>query len=376
MRILHVVATGQRRGAEIFTADLVGALDGAGVEQQVAVLRSGDGVAVDYRAPTIGLGAEGRGLPGMRVGLGPAQRLRRLLRDWDADVVQAHGGEALKYSVLAAARCRARVVYRRIGSSPDWIAQGPRRIAYGRLMRRTARVITVAEAVREETLAVFRLPAPQVVTIPNGIDPRRLVAARSRDAVRQALGIPAEAEVVLSLGALTWEKDPLGQIGITAGILAEWPSAWHVVVGDGPLRGQVEAAVARVGPAGDRILLVGAQADVGEFLEASDLLLFASHSGGMEGMPATVIEAGMVGLPVAGFAVAGVSEVVESGTTGLLSRPGDVVQLRAHVVSLLADGRRRQEMSAAARRRCRDRFDIRAVAPQYLDVYRSVRAAA
>jgi glycosyltransferase involved in cell wall biosynthesis len=376
MRILHVVATGQRRGAEVFTADLVGALDDAGVEQQVAVLRSGDGVAVDYRAPTIRLGVEGRGLPGMRVALGPAQRLRRLLLDWNADVVQAHGGEALKYSVLAAARCRARVVYRRIGSTPDWIAQGPRRVAYGRLMRRTARVITVAEAVREETLAVFRLPAPQVVTIPNGIDPRRLVPARSRAAVRQALGIPADAQVVLSLGALTWEKDPLAQVGITADILAERPPAWHLIVGDGPLRGQVEAAVDRARPAGDRIVLVGARADVGDVLAASDLLLFASRPGGMEGMPATVIEAGMAGLPVAGFAVAGVSEVVESGSTGLLARPGDAAQLRAHVLTLLADGRRRQQMGAAARRRCRDRFDIRAVAPRYLDVYRSVRTAA
>jgi glycosyltransferase involved in cell wall biosynthesis len=68
--------------------------------------------------------------------------------------------------------------------------------------------------------------------------------------------------------------------------------------------------------------------------------------------------------------------VVDSGATGLLARPGDVAPLRAHVLSLLVDGRRRQEMSAAARRRCRDRFDIRAVAPQYLDVYRSVRTAA
>src|SRR4029453_9514146 len=137
--------------------------------------------------------------------------------------------------------------------------------------------------------------------------------------------------------------------------------AWHLIVGDGPLRGRVEAAVDRARPAGDRILLVGARADVGNVLAASDLLLFASRPGGMEGMPATVIEAGMVGLPVAGFAVAGVSEVVDSGAPGLLARPGDVPQLRAHVFALLVDGRRRQEMSAAARRRCRDRFDIRAV---------------
>jgi len=102
------------------------------------------------------------------------------------------------------------------------------------------------------------------------------------------------------------------------------------------------------------------------------VLLFASCS---EGMPATVIEAGMVGLPVAGYAVAGVSEVVESGMTGLLAPAGDTRLLRSHVVALLADGERRRLMSAAARERCHARFDIGAVAPRYLDLYRTLTVA-
>jgi glycosyltransferase involved in cell wall biosynthesis len=373
MRVLHVVATGGRRGAEIFTADLVGALDDAGVAQRVAVLRGAGGLAVSYRAPTTVLGADSSAvLPGTGMSLAGIRALRRQVRDWDPDVVQAHGGEALKYSVVAAMGARSRVVYRRIGSTPRSIARGPRRSAYGRLMRRADRVIAVAEAVRQETLAVFRLPAPRVVTIPNGVDARRLAASRDRAALREALGIPADAEVVLSLGALTWEKDPLVHVRIAAGVMAERARAWHLMVGNGPLRGEVQAAVAGAGAA-DRTRLLAARDDVGDLLAASDVLLFASCS---EGMPATVIEAGMVGLPVAGYAVAGVSEVVESGATGLLALPGDVERLRAHVVELLADAGRRRAMSAAARDRCLARFDIGAVAPRYLDLYQAVTVAA
>jgi glycosyltransferase involved in cell wall biosynthesis len=372
LRVLHVVATGQRRGAEICTADLVGALDRWRVDQRVAVLRDADGPAIRYGAPTTALGADGWMLPGLRMGLGGLRMLRRTIDDWKPDIVQAHGGEALKYTILGEDRRRSRVVYRKIGSTPDSIARGPRRSFYGRLMRRAGRVVAVAEAVREETLRVFRLPGAQVVTIPNAVDSERLVANRDRAASRRALGIPAEAEVVLSLGALTWEKDPVGHVEVAAEVLAARPRAWHVIVGDGALRGEVEAAVGRHGNGG-RTRLLGARDDVSDLLGASDVLLFASCS---EGMPATVIEAGIAGRPVAGYAVAGVAEVVESGVTGLLAQPGDLRRLGAHVLALLADAERRQAMGAAARERCRARFDIKAVAPRYLELYQALKAAA
>jgi glycosyltransferase involved in cell wall biosynthesis len=372
LRVLHVVATGQRRGAEIFTADLVGALNQSQVAQRVTVLRDAGGPAIGYGAPTTALMADARTLPGLKVGLGGLRMLRRTIDQWKPDIVQAHGGEALRYAILGEDRRRSRVVYRKIGSTPDWIARGPRRSVYGCLMRRAARVVAVAEAVREETLRVFRLPDAQVVTIPNAVDSRRLAATADRAAVRRALGIPAEAEVVLSLGALTWEKDPVAHVDVASEVLAARPGAWHLIVGDGTLRGEVEAAVGRR-DTGGRTRLLGARDDVPDLLAASDVLLFASRS---EGMPAAVIEAGIAGLPVAGYAVAGVAEVVQSGVTGLLARPGDQRRLGAHVLGLLADAERRQAMGDAARERCRARFDIGAVAPRYLDLYRALKAVA
>src|SRR5215216_4804465 len=195
MRVLHVLATGQRRGAEVFAADLVAALAGPDVDQQVAVLHGVPPWAVGFAAPTTALG----GRPG-RLHPGAVWRLRRLLRDWRPDVVQAHGR-------------RPPIVYRRIGSV-SWLSSRPRRVLYGRLVRRAARVVAVAESVRRETLAAFRLPEARVVTIPNGADPRRLAPGRGRDAIRAALGIPREAAVVLSLGALTWGRARPGPLKV------------------------------------------------------------------------------------------------------------------------------------------------------------------
>lgn len=373
MRLLHVVASGQRRGAEVFASDLVGALGGAGVSQWIAVLRGP--MLIDYRTEVAMLRGGGRMVPGLRVSLPAVGALRELIGDWRPDVIQAHGGEPFKYSVLATGR-RTPVVYRRIGQAPPWLTRGPRRVAHTGLMRRAAGVVAVAEAVRRETVELFRLPPKQVVTIPNGVDPRRIEPSGGREAARRTLGIPPGATVVLSLGALTWEKDPLAQLEVVGRVLRERLATFHVIAGDGPLRGAVEEGIRRHG-LDDRVLLLGARADVADLLAASDVLLFTSRDDGMEGMPAVLIEAGMAGLPVVAYAVAGVTEVIAHRTTGLLTRPGDLEGLTDCMRDLLEDAGTRRDLGEAARRRCLSRFDISAVAPRYLDLYEGlIRSAA
>jgi glycosyltransferase involved in cell wall biosynthesis len=362
VRILHLIATGQRRGAEVFASDLVAALDEPGLRQRVAVLHGDPPWPVDFGAPVTALGA--RPLP---LHPGALRALRRLLLDWGPDLVQAHGGQPLKYAVLAAPR-RPPIVYRRIGSLAGWLSSRPRRALYGRLVRRAAAVVAVAESVRRETVDAFRLPPERVVTIPNGVDPGRLRPARGRAATREALGVPAEATVVLSLGALSWEKDPLGQLAVTAPLLRGRPGTVHLFAGDGPLRAELEAAARGAGLDG-RALVLGSRADVGDVLAASDLVLFGSRT---EGMPASVIEAGVAGLPVAGVALDGIPEVVEDGVTGLLVPPGDHDGLRAAVGRLLANGPLRAAMGAAARARCLERYGIEAIADSYRAVYRGL----
>jgi glycosyltransferase involved in cell wall biosynthesis len=352
----------------MFASDLVAALDRLGVEQAVAVLRAGP-PAVPFEVPVTMLGADGRPLPGLRMRLGAVRALRALVRERRPDLVQAHGGEPLKYGLAAAG---APVVYRRIGSSAGWLSSSPRRLVYGRLIRRAARVVAVSSETARETAAAFRLPPAQVVTIPNGVDLRRLEPRRGRAATRAALGVPPDAAAILSLGALTWEKDPVGHLETSAPLLARHPGAVHVFAGDGPLRAELAAAADRLGVA-ERVRLLGSRDDVADLLAASDVLLFASRT---EGMPASVIEAGVAGVPVAGTALAGVPEVVVDGETGLLAAPGDRDGLRAALERLLGDERLRAAMRQAASARCRERFGIDAIAGAYLALYEELAGAA
>ena len=117
--------------------------------------------------------------------------------------------------------------------------------------------------------------------------------------------------------------------------------------------------------------VLGAREDVGELLAISDVLLLASRS---EGMPGCLIEAGMAGVPVAAYAVAGVPEVVRDGVTGFMVERGDAQSLADRVVTLLSDPVLRAKLGAEARTRCVGLFDISIVAPTYLALYEEVAA--
>ena len=116
----------------------------------------------------------------------------------------------------------------------------------------------------------------------------------------------------------------------------------------------------------DRVRLLGVREDVGDLLAASDVLLLSSR---IEGLPGCIVEAGMLGVPAAAFAVAGVPEVVSEGETGLLAEPGDVDGLAEHLRTLIDDGALRERLGGAARDLCHSRFEIGRIAPQYLDAY-------
>ena len=365
MRVLHVTASQQLRGAEVFAGDLMSALRDRGVEQRVAALWRGDPQVRFPATPTV-LSSRSHGDAWLNPRL--SSSLRQLLTAWEPDVIQLHGGDTLGCALPLLVSRHPAIVYRRIGCAPLSLRRHVKRTLFGAAMRRVDRVIAVAEAVQDELLGLFRFPAERVVMIPNGIDPARIKPTRDRLETRELLRIPADATVILSLGALAWEKDPSAHLRQAVHAIRRDPTVYHLFVGDGPMRPQVERSIVAAGIE-ERVLVLGARRDVADLLDASDVLMFASRRGGMEGMPASLIEAGMRGLAVAGFDVAGASEVVIDGATGYLVPWGDEESLRARLRTLIEQPKRRREMGRAARDRCRALFSIEPIADRYLSVY-------
>lgn len=369
MRILHVVATGQRRGAEMFASDLVRALArDHDLDQEVALLRGPWPAEVTFEAKVRSMRGSGTRIPGFRMDVATLSNLRAAAARFHPQVLHAHGGEAFKYSVFATAGRGTPIVYRRIGSAAPHATTGLRRRVHTALLRRSDRVVAVAEAIRRETVETFRIDADQVITIPRGVDPDRLRPERSRDIVREELGIPPSAPTLICVGALSPEKDPLAHLDICQELTRSFPDLAYLFAGDGPLRVDLEEAVRARGLEA-RVRVLGVRTDIGDLLGASDILVLASL---VEGMPGCVIEAGMIGVPVVALRVAGVPEVLADGVTGYILEPGDHAGLAERASQLLHDASRRQAMGRAAADRCLATFDIEGIANRYVDVYTQV----
>jgi glycosyltransferase involved in cell wall biosynthesis len=370
-RLLHVITSGDRRGGDVFASDLATVLCELGFEQRVAALRPPRSTPIEYPIRVDVLSSGRIDIPALNMNAGVVRALRTITRSWQPDVIQAHGGEPYKYALASSPRRTPPIVYRRIGGAPRWLMRGPRRRVHGQLMRRATRIVAVADAVRAETILLFGVDPRQVVTVPNAVDTHRSRPSMDREEIRKVLDVPDEAIVLLSLGSLSWEKDPLAQLEIALRVMEQHPEVMHIFVGDGPLRPEIERVIEERHLFG-RSRVIGPRSDVANILSASDVLLFTSQAGSMEGMPATIIEAGMAGIPAVAYSVAGVPEVIQDGVTGLLAPPGDVDMVTGQVVGLVSNPERRRRLGQGAREAYLRSFDIRVVAPRYAEIYEEV----
>ena len=214
-----------------------------------------------------------------------------------------------------------------------------------RLSNRLADRVTVnARAVgafveREEGCAPGKM-----VVIPNGVDFSRFQPPS--DATKEALGLSPRDRVVVTVGRLTWKKAPDCLLAAAQLILQEEPEARFLIVGDGPLRSQVEKQAEELGIRA-RCTFAGTVSDVLPFLRASDVFVLSSV---IEGMANALLEALACGTPAVVTDAGGNGEVVQDGKTGFVVPRNDPQRLAEETLRLLAgagaggtDGRGRHE---------------------------------
>lgn len=203
-------------------------------------------------------------------------------------------------------------------------------------------------------------PARGAIAIGNGVDPVRFRPVRDeadradRAALRAALGAPEDAVVLVIVSRLVAHK---GHAELFAA--AERLPGTHVwVVGErlpSDHGDHIDPLIARARSSlGPRLALLGARSDVERVLRAADLFVLPSR---FEGMPRTVAEAMMSGLPVVATAIRGTREQVVEGETGHLVPVGDADALTRALAPLVADSGLRARYGASARKRAETLFD-------------------
>ncbi len=233
------------------------------------------------------------------------------------------------------------------------------------LARHTDRLISVGTRVRDDLLAAGVGCRGQYVVVPPGTS---LGPLPGRIQARQALGVPPAAPVVAYVGRLTRIKRPDRLLAVAREVTRAVPGTQVLVCGHGDLATDIESAACNGGGA---IKVLGWRADVETIYAAADLVLLTSDN---EGMPLSLIEAALAGVPVVATDVGSVAEVVQHEATGLLVGTSNAALTQA-VTRLLADPQLRRRMGAHARTWARAQFRPERLVSDVERIYESIAFA-
>jgi L-malate glycosyltransferase len=297
-------------------------------------------------------------------------KMAEVSRDHQLDVLHVHyavphaTAAILARSMLPSAQ-QPRVVTTLHGTDTTLLGRDP---GYGPAIRHALAasdaVTTVSEWLRQETRRLLAVDRP-IDVIHNFFAPRS--PARSRDAVRQELGLEGEA-MVLHLSNLR----PLKRVDLLLETLARVRprTSFKLVILAGADFSPYATQVRELGLE-DRVIVRERVGGVEDYLQAADLGLYTSDT---ESFCLSILEGMCFGCPSVSTRVGGIPEVVDDGISGLLVAPRDVDGLSRAVERLIGDPAARAAMGRAAREAARERFSADRIVPRYVELYRRVCA--
>ena len=364
-RILRIVTRLNTGGPARYLTTLTQALDPVRYEQRLAAGREGPGEG-SMRSFVEAQGVRLAMVPEM-VGtthLGPADvlavaRVRRLIRDFQPDIVETHTSKAGIVGRLAARLEGSPVVLHvyhghvldghYYGAIKTWMARNAERV----LACNSDRLVAVSARVKDD-LVKYKVASPDHISIVEpGLDLAPLLSCRQeRGALRRELGLDPAVPLVGIVGRLTPIKNHRLFLDATVAVLAVRPDVHFLVVGDGEIGPAIRALAHKLGVM-TRVTFTGWRIDLPRVYADLDVLVSCSSN---EGTPFTIIEAMAAGCPVVATRVGGVPDLLDDQATGLLVPPAQAEPLVAAILRLLEDRDLARGLARSAAARAEARF--------------------
>jgi glycosyltransferase involved in cell wall biosynthesis len=280
-------------------------------------------------------------------------RLRRLMVREKIDILHAHDFYSGLLGATAARLAGVRVIacQRHLKLTDRKVHELGTRVIH----RLAHRVLVNSEAIREVVIGKGSARTAKIVVVRNGVvgtsDPLSPETADSASMrpheLRRELGCDPDVKLIGMVARMQPVKGHRFFLEAAATVLRARPEVHFVLVGDGPLRAELQDQIARLGIV-DRVHLLGDRTDAATLIAQFDLLVLASLH---EGSPNAVMEGMVASVPVVATAVGGTKELITDHETGYLAPPADSEALAARILFALGDGANRTKITTAARSR-------------------------
>jgi len=289
------------------------------------------------------------------------------------DIVHTHSSKAGILARFAARDARVPVVVHTIHGMSFNRTQPAlvrRAYAWAELLaaRRSHAIVTVANAMIEQSVAARICRRDKMLTIYSGMEVERFTPRPElRQAARAAWGVSDEQVVVGTIARLFRRKGYEQLLPIMADAAGREPRLHFVWVGDGAQRREYEAELERLGLR-KRTTLVGLVPPqrVPELIAGFDVL---AHTSQWEGLPRAVVQALLMQVPAVAFDIDGTPEVVLDNQTGRLIPLNNFAEFATALVELAADANLRQRLGEAGRAHCLPLFDWHTMVDQLEQLY-------
>lgn len=297
-------------------------------------------------------------------------QLVRIIRQIRPAVVHTHTSKGGFLGRLAARMAGVPVIIHTVHGFAfhEGISKG-RKLLYLNLERAAARwcdrIISVNNEDRLQALSCGIAGPDKIVTIYNGIDTTPFDRYYDRNEIRREFGAGDSNVLVGMVARLAPSKAPLDFILAAHYVLDYRNDVKFVLVGDGPLRKEIEKAVRELDRTG-AVFVIGHRTDVPALLSAMDIFVMTTL---WEGLPIAVLEAMAMRKPVVATDVRGPREVVRHGETGYLVPPKSPIAVGKAVLELIDRVDQAKEMGLKGRRLVEEVFNISTMTERTINVY-------
>ena len=289
--------------------------------------------------------------PGHELDLKAAWKLARVIRRVAPAIVHAHDPHGVAMASMALSMLTSAPAPRLVASRR--VDFHLKRNSFSRWKYRQVDLFIAASEAIRRILMRDGVPSEQIVTVHEGIDVDRIGRLPAVN-LREAFFLPHNAPVVGNVAALVAHKGHRHLIHAIPLVLREVPDARFVILGEGPLRSELEREVKML-HLEKHVALPGFRDDVLSCIKGFDLFVMSSET---EGLGTSLLDAMAAGKATIGTDVGGIPEAIEDRETGMIVPPNDPASLARAIVGLLKDEPLRRRLGQAGLARARRLFSV------------------